>query len=452
MGLLALAAYIREKLGMKVAIINQRLDNCTARDIARSAREFGADVVGLSAMTTTACLLPDIIAAVRVETPKAFVVLGGPYVTVGDAGALEISKADAAVPGEGELALELLLRARFDGDGDFSDIPGIQWRNGNHDVIVNPGATPMIENLDDLPFPAYDLIDLKDYWRHKTSVPMIWRRYATLFTSRGCTFRCIWCHKIFGQKIRMHSSERVLQEMDLLHRKYGVIDFDIQDDTFNYDGKRVLDICDGLLKQGRSFRLAIPNGVRGDILSPEVIDALVDAGLYMCMFALESGSERIQKWTRKNLNIPKYLAACERVASHRVFIQTCCMLGFPTETQEDLEKTIEVARESAAHTASFFITTPYPGTPLYEWVAQNKPEKLRDLDYAMRNSSTMRVNLTELPDETLFAYQRKAVRRFFSKPSRIYRILRDHPQRMALPAYVPVVAYRMLSSFASRNP
>ncbi len=451
MGILALAAYVREKLGAEVAVINQRLDNCTAKDIARRARELDANVVGLSAMTTTACLLPEIVSAIRAETPNAFIVLGGPYITPGDTGTLEASGADAAVPGEGELTLERMLRAHSDGSGDLSGIPGILWRDSQNEVIVNPGQTPFVEDLDTLPLPAYDLINLKSYWHRKTSVPVIWRRYATLFTSRGCSFQCIWCHKIFGTKVRMHSPERVLEEMKTLSNAYGVVDFDIQDDTFNYSAERVLQICDGVLQQGKRFKLALPNGVRGDILTPTAIDALADAGLYMCMFALESGSEKIQKWTRKHLNIPRYLDACSRMAARRVFIQTCCMMGFPTETEADLDMTIKMAAESQAHTASFFIATPYPGTPLYDWVKANCPEKLQGLDYDLRNSSTMRVNLSDMPDDVLFEYQRKAVRHFFARPGRIYRILRDHPQRLALPLYVPIVGYRMLKSFTNRK-
>jgi len=448
MGLLALAAFVRQRMQAEVAVINQRLDNCPPDAIAERARAIEADVVGLSAMTTTACLLPGVVEAVRAARPEAFIVLGGPYVSASDRLVLGAIDADAAVPGEGELAFEQLLRARFDG-GDLGDVPGIMWRSPEGEVVVNPGVTPFVEDLDSLPLPAYDLIDLPAYWGRKTTVPILRRRYATLITSRGCPYQCIWCHKIFGKRTRMHSAARIIEEMEFLHGKYGVVDFDIQDDTFNIRRQRVLDLCGTILDRGHRFKLAIPNGVRGDIMTPEVIDALADAGLYMCMFALESGSPRIQKWTRKNLNIPRYLDACRRTAERRVFIQTCCMMGFPTETEDDLDMTIETACDSYAHTASFFITTPYPGTPLYEWVRENEPEKLEGLDYDLRNSSTMRVNLSDLPDEVLFAYQRKAARRFFSKPDRLYRILRDHPQRLALPAYLPVVAFRMVKKMMS---
>jgi len=299
-----------------------------------------------------------------------------------------------------------------------------------------------IEDLDSLPMPAYDLIDVKAYWKCQTSVPVARRHYATLITSRGCPYRCIWCHNIFGKRIRMHSAERVLDEMGHLHTTYGVDDFDIEDDTFNFDRERVIAICDGLHRRGLDVKLTIPNGVRGDILTEEVIDALVDAGMYMCMFALESGSPRIQKLTRKNLNIPKFLENCAYAARRRVFIQSCCMMGFPTETEEDLQQTIDVAAGAAFHTASFFTVTPYPGTPLHDLAQEMCPEKLVGLRFDMMNSSTMRVNLTDLPDEVFYGYQRKAVRRFFANPRRLARIVRDHPQRRSLPVYVPLIGYR----------
>jgi radical SAM superfamily enzyme YgiQ (UPF0313 family) len=206
----------------------------------------------------------------------------------------------------------------------------------------------------------------------------------------------------------------------------------------------VLRLCGLLLGKGLKFKLAVPNGVRGDILTRDVIDALADAGLYMCMFALETGSPRIQKLTEKNLNIPRFLENCAIAAQRRVFIQSCCMLGFPTETEAELQQTIDVACGADFHTASFFNVTPYPGTPLYDLVQETCPQKLAHINYDLRNSSTMRVNLTDLPDDVFYAYQRKAVRKFYSSPRRLMRIVRDHPQRWALPAYVPLICYRGL--------
>lgn len=451
MGIMALAAYLREKFPLEVRIVNQRLDNCTAQELARRASEMGADIVGLSVLTNTACLVPEIAKQMRAALPNALIVLGGPHVSAAREQSLTGNDADAAVAGEGELPFELLIRAKYEGDGKLDGIPGLIWRDTDGGIVQNGGDSLLVEDLDILPMPAYDLIDIRAYWPHKTIIPMVYRRYAALVTSRGCPYHCMWCHNIFGKRIRMHSPARIVEEMAYLKATYQVNDFDLLDDTFNFNPQRVLEFCDLMNRRDLGVRWAVPNGLRGDILTPEVIDAMAGAGLFMCMFALESGSPRIQKFTGKNLNIPRFLENCTLMAKHRVFISSCSMLGFPTETEEELEQTIQTACEADFHTASFFIVTPFPGTPLYEKVKRESPEKLRGLDYDMLNINTVRVNLTDLPDDVLYGYQRKAVRRFFLNPRRIGRILRDHPQKIAMPAYLPLFVYRSLAGRLSPN-
>jgi len=451
LGLMSLAAYVRTKFPVDIRILNQRLDNCGADEIAKRAKDFGADLVGLSALTTTACLLPDITAKVRAALPDAFVVLGGPHVSSVGALSLESVKADAAVSGEGERAFELLIGARFFGGDDLGAIPGLIWRASDGTVISNSGDPLIVENLDELPMPAYDLIDLPAYWYRRTIAPMLYRRYAPLITTRGCPFQCIWCHNIFGKKTRAHSPERIVEDLAFLEKTYGVRDFDVLDDTFNYSNQRVIDLCELLQTRDVKIRWSVPNGLRGDILTSEAIDAMADAGLFHCLFALESGSPRIQKYARKNLNIPRFLDNCERMAARRVFLHANCMLGFPTETEEELKQTIDVACASPCHTASFFIVTPYPGTPLYEQVGQTTPDKVAGIHFEMKNLSTVRVNLTDLPDEVLFSYQRKATRQFFLDPRRIARLVRDHPQRIALPCFAPLLAFRALQGVTGNH-
>lgn len=444
MGILALAAYLRQRFPMEIQLLNQRLENCTADEIARRANKFKADIVGLSVLTTTACLLPEMTKKIRATLPDTFIVLGGPHVSAASGNLFEGIEADAAISGEGEIPFEMLIREKFEGDGRLDSIPGLIWRDEDGTVVYNPGGPFFVEDIDTLPMPAYDLIDLPAYWRHKTIVPMLYRRYAALLTSRGCPFHCIWCHNIFGKKVRMHSAERIVEEIAFFGKKYGVRDFEILDDTFNYDGNHVVEFCELLHRRNLKVKWSIPNGVRADILTPEVIDAMAGAGLFMCLFALDSGSERVQRYSRKNLNIPRFLANCKLVAARRIFIHSNFMLGFPTETEAELQQTIDIACEADFHTASFFIVTPYPGTPLYEIVRKEHPEKLERIEFGMRNSTTVRANLTDLPDDVLYGYQRQASRRFFLNPRRIARIIRDHPQKIALPAYVPLFCYRAL--------
>ncbi len=442
LGLLSIAAHVRAKLPVDIMVVNQRLDNLTSLELVRLAVDFGADVVGFSSFTTAAHALPLLAEQTRAALPKALILLGGPHAAAVRGAVLEATCADAVVPGEGEVATEMILQAWAGGGRDFGGIPGIAWRNDLGELVQNPGTPPLVENLDDIPMPAYDLIDLPRYWKVQSSAPVYRRRYAPLVTSRGCPYHCIWCHKIFGKTIRMLSPGRVVEELARLQKTYGISDFEFCDDNFNFRPKRVLEICELLKKSGVKTRMAFPNGLRADLLSGEVIDAMVDAGMYQCSLALETGSPRLQKFTAKVMDIPKLLAHAEYITSKRVYTNLFCMMGFPTETEEEIRETINIACNSAFHTASFYTVTPFPGTALYDIVQRDHPEKIANMRYDDMDFSGMRVNLTDLPDARLFYYQRLALRRFYMNPLRITRLIRCHPQPWLLPAYVPIFLYR----------
>ena len=442
MGLISIAAHVRAKLPVDIMVVNQRVDNLTADELVRRAVDFDADVVGFSSFTTAAHALPLLAQKTRAALPDALILVGGPHASGVRGRVLEETCADVVVPGEGEVAAEMILRAWAEGGRDFGGIPGIVWRDSAGELVQNPGVPPLVENLDDIPMPAYDLIDLPRYWKMQSIAPVYRRRYASLVTSRGCPYHCIWCHKIFGKSIRMLSPERVVDELEHLQKTYGICDFEFLDDNFNFKPKRVLQICDMLKQRGVKTRMAFPNGLRADLLNTEVIDAMVDAGTYQCSLALETGSPRLQKFTCKVMNIPKLLECAEYITAKRVYTNLFCMMGFPTETEEEIKTTIDVACKSPFHTVAFYTVTPFPGTTLYDIVQRDHPEKIANIRYDDMDISGMRVNLTDLPDETLFYYQRLALRRFYMNPRRIARLIRCHPQAWMLPAFTPIFLYR----------
>ena len=451
-GLMALAAYLRDRLPVEPVIVNQRLENCTPEEIVRRAVALGAEAVGFSVFTTSSYLLPEVARLTREALPKALIMVGGPHASSAKALVMDEADVDVVVPGEGELATEAVLRSLQEGSRDFSAVPGLIWRDVSGEVVVNPGHLPHVEDLDTLPMPAYDLIDLPAYWKIQSIAPVFRRRYASLVSSRGCPYQCIWCHRIFGKAIRINSPERVADETAWLMKTYGINDFEFLDDNFNFYPKRVLQFCDLVHGRGMKIRMAFPTGIRADLLNDEVIDALVDTGMYQCSFALETASPRLQKFTCKNMNLEKLLTTGARTAARHVYTNVFCMLGFPTETEEELRLTIETAAKSPFHTASFYTVTPFPGTALYDLVQREHPEKLAGLRYDDMDFSGMRVNLTELPDETLFYYQRLALRKFYMNPMRIARLLRSHPQSWMLPAYIPIFLYRATKGILpSRN-
>jgi anaerobic magnesium-protoporphyrin IX monomethyl ester cyclase len=441
LGILSLAAYLRGKLDADFMLVDQRVENATVESVVQRAADFGADVVGFSLMTYYAPMLGPVTEGVRKALPGAFQVLGGPHVSACQENALAGNEADAAVSGEGESTLEQIIQARQAGT-DLSNIPGLLWRNGGGTIVRNPGSAPLIEDLDALPFLAYDLLDHSKYWKVQGHSHLPPRRYLSFFSSRGCPCKCTYCHAVFGKRFRAQSPERVVAEVEHHTKAFGITDVEFEDDIFNFDPRRVLKICELILKRNLKLRICFGNGVRTDALTEEVVEALVEAGLRFSAFALESGSPRIQKFMRKHLNIDKFLRGVKWATDRGVFAHGFAMLGFPTETEEDMQMTLDVACNSRLHTAAFFTVVPYEGTELYDYVAKHAPEKLNGSGYGNLEFIRNRINLSAAPDEVLFRYQRTGFRRFYLNPARLGRIVRDYPIPWYLPTFLPMFTVR----------
>ncbi|MFA7692439.1 MAG: B12-binding domain-containing radical SAM protein [Candidatus Hydrogenedentes bacterium] len=442
MGLLYLAAYVRDRFPVEIKIVNQRLEGCSNEALAQMALEYNGDITGFGCITPASHGLPAVVKAVRAGAPDMKIIIGGPHVSACGHSLLESLPADAAFIGEGEISLSMYLDV-LQGNGSLEDIPGLAWRNEAGEVITNPGVSPIVENLDDLPMPAYDLIDLPRYWRVQSVAPIPRRRYFSMVTSRGCPYGCTWCHNIFGRKFRFHTPERVVAELSRFTQEYNINDVEFIDDCYNLRRERVLEIADLIAQKNLKLKIAFPNGVRADLIDETMMDALSQSGIYFCSFALDSASPRIQKLTHKNLDLDKFLHAVELASAKRVFTNGFMMLGFPEETEEEMQATISMATNSRLHTASFYTVTPFPGTPLFDYARIHYPDRLQILDYSNMDFCTMRTNISAVPDKTLYYFQRKANRNFFLKPNRLYRILRDYPQPQLLPLYLPIVLDRM---------
>jgi len=451
LGILCLAAYLRSKLAADIRLINQRLNNDPNEWIVRQIVDFDSDVVGLSSMTTGGYLLRDLTQKIRDALPGTLIVLGGPHASAAEGKLLEESPADVVVPGEGERSFEDVIRTRFDG-GTLADVPGIFWRDEDNQIILNQGPVRRITDLDCLPPPAYDLIDLPDYWRRQSILPIPRRPpYLSLFSSRGCPYHCNFCHHIFGKKYVGQSAEHIVDEIEFFSRQYDLKEIEFFDDVFNLDKERLFEFSDLVQKRGLRLKIAFPNGLRVDILTEEAIDSLVRAGMYYSICPLESGSSRIQELMGKRLNIPRFLDNVELMAKRGVFINGCAILGFPTETEEELRLTVDTLCESQAHTGLLFTATPFPNTDLYRTAEKIRPEALKQLRYDGMDLSGLFVNLSDVPDHVLLRYQRMGNLKFFMNPKRIVRLLRAYPRPHLLPLYLPIYLRKVTKGLMSRK-
>jgi anaerobic magnesium-protoporphyrin IX monomethyl ester cyclase len=433
LGLLYLAAHLRSKFAVDIRILDQRLHDTPHDRLIQEIIDFGPDIVGFGTMTPSVDNLPCLTDAVRQALPKSLIVLGGPHASAFRARLLETTSAHIVVVGEGELALENIVLAYQNG-ADFSGIPGLVWRDKDNEIVVNPGQTPMIDNLDDLPFPAYDLIDLEAYWSRPSMALVIPpHRYIVLYSSRGCPYGCIYCHSIFGRRFRSHSAERVVDEIVYFKKRYSFRDVEFVDDIFNLDKRRLLEFCELVRKRDIRVKISFPNALRADILTESEIDALVAAGLHYCGFSLETGSARLQKMIGKNLRIPEFVKSARYAVKKGVYSLGFSMLGFPTETREEMQETIDIMCGLPFHYGFFFTATPFPSTRLYEIAREKCPERVNQCMYDNSSFLDSPINLTDLPDREFFDIQLNAYRRFDLNPIRLFHRFIDMPRDTLFP-------------------
>ncbi len=408
LGLMYLAAALRER-GHRPKILDMRIRPLPPSDLAREIKAFKPDLVGLSAFSVEMPKARELAGTIRREAGfSGPLVLGGPHASAAGAAVLSEPLVDFALAGEGEIAFPRLVEALAAGNrAAVREIPGLFLReNGG---VVSTGKPRPSADVNLLPHPAWDLVDVPAYFSAIRTCFLKNRPYMPVFTSRGCPYGCIYCHNIFGKRFRARSPENVLSEMETLVRRYGVREFEIQDDIFNFDRDRAAAVCEGIIRAGWNVKISFPNGLRCDILPRDLLALMRRAGAYFLAVAVETASPRLQKMIRKNLD----LAAVERAARDArdlgVITIGNFMLGFPGETRAEILETIRFACSLPLNFASFMTVTPFSGTRLAEACRKDTAPGEEEMHF-YRTSH----NLSSLSDAEFFPLRRQAYRRFYA--------------------------------------
>jgi len=409
-----------------VKVIDARNLRLSHQKLVRSAKDFNPDIIGISAINFEADQVQQLSCILKKEMPNTVIVLGGPYASANRGAILERNPAiDYLVICEGEETFFELVQT-IEQNQSPAQVAGIFFRQNGE--IRFTGERAMIKDLDAIPF-QWELVNPENYFRrtgrNSENIVKYSQRSLSIITSRGCPYGCIFCHNIFGKKFRARSSEKVVSEIAFLKEKYGIRELEMVDDSFNQDLDRAKEICRGIIKRNLGLHISLPNGIRGDIVDEEFLDLLKEAGFYRIAFAVESASPKIQKLIRKKIDLDKVKWAIAEVTKRGMIATGYFIMGFPEETEQDIEMTIRYAKESKLSVASFFYLNPFPGTE----VARMAEEKnLRDKLF--RDYSTMTVNLSKVSDKRLHQLNKKAYRKFYLDPARIWRIIRLVPKNL----------------------
>jgi anaerobic magnesium-protoporphyrin IX monomethyl ester cyclase len=354
LGLSYLAAVLDQN-GFEVKVLDCPACHLTHENLKAELASFQPDLVGIASMTST---IPSALESARVAKevcPNSKVIMGGPHATFADKQILADEKAvDIIVRGEGEYTLLELAQTGADAKS-LPDVAGITFRNNGQ--FVQTADRPYIEDLDALPRPAYKLLSMDKY-------RITGKVFLPIMTSRGCPFQCSFCvaSQMFGQKFRARSAKNVVDELEWLRNEYGAQGVSFHDDILTLDRKRIVDICDEIIAR----KAVIPWGcqTRVDTVSKEILAKMHKAGCDEVSFGMESGCQRILDAVHKKVQISQIEQATKWAKSEGLFVAVSTIVGYPGETKESMQQTLDLINKIEPDDAWLCIATPYPGTEL----------------------------------------------------------------------------------------
>jgi radical SAM superfamily enzyme YgiQ (UPF0313 family) len=359
-GVLVLAAVARER-GYRVHLVDAKEQGRGLEEVSREIAALRPDVLGLSATTISVTNAARIAARVKELVPGVVTIIGGPHVSAIPERTLEaFPEIDYGIVGEGEHSLFDLLQ-RLETQQPIDGVAGLAWRRDGN-VVANPRA-PYIDDLDELPPPAWDLLPDFPHRFQPTLFSYPKTPVASLITSRGCPFSCSFCDRsTSGRKGRMHSVEYVVGLCRHLEG-LGVRHVLFVDDLFTVRRDRVVQLCESFLEAG--FRFTWSCTSHPNLLDLETMKLMKKAGCWQIAYGIESGSPRILDVVKHEVKIPRMRETLRLTRQAGIRAKGYVMLGHPTEGLDSLAETLEFLRTVELDLCQITKFTPYPGTPAY---------------------------------------------------------------------------------------
>jgi len=393
--------------------------------------QYQPDIVGISCHFTAHAKDAYRIAEITKKiNPKILVVAGGAHACARSEELLRTNNVDIVVRGEGENTFLEIVKKKEKDDG-LSDIIGTVVKK-NGEIIYNP-ERPLIRDLDSIPFPARDLLPMEKYFSWKQSVDNYDMRHpnTSVVTSRGCPMSCVFCsiHSIWGEhQWRARSAKNVVNEIEFLVDKYGVGEIQFVDDNLTFDKNRITNICNEIIDRKIDIKWSTPNGVAVWTLDEDLLLLMKKSGCYRLSFGIESGSYDTQKFIGKRINLGRTQELIKYAQKIGIWTIGFFIIGFPYETRNSIDETIQYAINSDLDYATFYLPMPFPGTRLSDVL--EKENLLNDIeseeDYAFSLTATRGcktryftpAQLQELKDLAYKSFMNSLIKKFIN-PFRI---------------------------------
>ncbi|MBU2472444.1 B12-binding domain-containing radical SAM protein [Patescibacteria group bacterium] len=349
---LAYLAASLKKNNISYEVIDAKFEGLTLKETLKRLKNIKFSMVGITAMTTEILDAAELATEIKKNSPSCKIVIGGAHATALPEDILkEFYCFDIACFGEGEITIQQLAFGK-----DLHKIEGISFRSDGQ--IIKNCQREFIKNLDELPIPDWDaFLPAKQY---------------PILSSRGCAFRCNFCMRVLGNRIRFRDPEAVFEEMKYVYMRFKPDFFYFYDETFGFYKDKAEQLLCSLIREGLNKKVQWSVQTRVDIIDSSLFVLMKEAGCVWVGFGIESGNSDVLDKTGKRINLLKAEKAIAMARKAGLKTGTFFILGHPHENKKTIEDTIDFALKLDSTTLALGIMVPYPGTEIYEMAKKNQ--------------------------------------------------------------------------------
>lgn len=418
MGLCSLAAYSR-KYCFETAILDAYNLELSVEDTLERILRFSPTHIGITATTSYIFSAAKLAKLIKRYSPQIITIIGGAHISSVPIETMQrFSDFDIGVIGEGEKTIIELL-SLSEPSRDLDKVNGIIYREGD-DELKKTSAQSYLEDLDKLPYPAFDLLSgFPNYYR--LSPPNYKKSpVAPLVTSRGCPYRCTFCNRsVFGNRVRSFSTEYVVGLIKELKDKYRIREIAFYDDTFTMDKMRLKMICESFLNN--NLRLSWSCLSRVDSVDQASLKLMKRAGCWLISYGIESASQEILDLYQKKINLFQIEEAIRATKAQGIQARAFFMIGNPLENENTILQMKSLLRKLPLDDINISFFTPLPGSESYK--VAHKYGKFND-DWDSMDVYSLNFVPYALSRDLLLKYMAQLYRSFYLRPKILLRYLK----------------------------
>ena len=418
LGILYVGTYLKENSGHKVHIIDSETERLSFADIEKRVTKIKPDVIGITTFTNTLRNVLDLIKLVKRIYPECIVVLGGPHIPLYPEETIEFDEVDYAISGDGEYSFKTLLdvleqKLPMDiKDEKLKKIEGIVFKT--NDGLIYKNGFARVKNIESLPFPDRSFLQKELYY----CILGKNRLMTTIMSSRGCPFHCTFCNtpdKVY----RFRSPKSVVDEIESVVAM-GVEEVFFFDDLFNINEKRVIEICDEIIKRKIKVKWAFRGRVNG--ITEELVRKAKLAGCERIQYGIEKATDESLKKVKKDSTVKGIVRAVKLTKKYGLMCVGNFLFFTPGEDEHDAEEIINFSLKLPLDHAEFSVFIPYPGTRIYEeGLKSGFFEKDYWREYAKNPAKDFQIIWEEkVSKENMYYISSKAHKRFYLRPRIIW--------------------------------